>query len=124
MSIISLFTFCTIAYSAINSTMRVSGDAYARVEADVRITDFRLASANNAASSYEEFGKSHVVTEINLIDSTSSVSYYVEITNYGSSDVGIYEITGLPSNLSYSIKDYNLKEKICNDNIIYIKMVI
>lgn len=116
MGIFSLFSFATIAYSAINSTARVSGKAYARVEADARITDFRLASTNNATSSYEEFGKNHIVTEIDLVDSTSSISYYVEITNYGSTDVGIYSISGLPSGVNYSLDDYNLKDKICDEN--------
>ena len=53
--IFSLFMFSTIVYSAINGTVKISGNAYARVEADARITDFRLASSNNATSSYEEF---------------------------------------------------------------------
>ena len=118
--IIFLILFClsfyTIAYSAINSTARVSGKAYARVEADARITDFRLASTNNATSSYEEFGKNHVVTEIDLLNSSSQITYYIEITNYGSTDVGIYSISGLPSGVNYSIKDYNLKDKICDEN--------
>ena len=112
---ICLFGFCTMAYSAINSTLIVSGDAIARVEADVRITDFRLASTNNATSSFEEFGKDHIITEIDLTDSSSSISYYVEITNYGSTDIGIFDITGLPSGVSYSIVDYNLKDKICDE---------
>ena len=114
--IFSLFMFCTIAYSAINGTVKISGNAYARVEADARITDFRLASSNNATSSYEEFGKNHIATEVDLVDSTSSITYYVEVTNYGSSDVGIYSISGLPSGVNYSIKDYNLKDKICDEN--------
>ena len=108
--------FCqTIVYSAINSTMSIRGDAYARAEADVRITDFRLASATNATSSFEEFGKTHVITELDLTDATSSITYYVEITNYGSVDVGIFDITGLPDEVNYSIKDYNLHDKICDD---------
>ena len=118
--IIFLILFClsfyTIAYSAIASTARVSGNAYARAEADARITDFRLASTNNATSAYEEFGKEHIVTEVDLIDTTSSITYYVEITNYGSTDVGIYNISGLPSGVNYSISDYNLKDKICDEN--------
>ena len=118
--IICMILFClsfyTIAYSAIASTARVSGTAYARAEADARITDFRLASTNNATSSYEEFGKNHVVTEVDLIDTTSSITYYVEITNYGSTDVGIYNISGLPSGVNYSISDYNLKDKLCDEN--------
>ena len=114
---LSLFVlFCqTIVYSAINATMSIRGDAYARVETDVRITGFRLGTTLNASSNYEEFGKNHIVTEIDLLDSSSYITYYVEITNYGSVDVGIFDITGLPSGVNYSIKDYNLHDKICDD---------
>lgn len=110
------FCFLTVAYSAIYSTMSITGNAYARVDADVRITGFRLSSTNNATSSYEDFGKNHVVTEVNLANSSSTLNYYVEITNYGNVDVGIYDITGLPSGVNYLIKDYNLKDKICDDS--------
>ena len=109
------FFFSTTAYSAINGTLTVKGDAYARREADVRITGFRLNRTLNATSSYEEFGKNHITTEIGLLNPSSSISYYVEITNYGSEDVGIFEITGLPSVVNYSIEDYNLHDKICDD---------
>ena len=114
--IFSLFMFCTIAYSAINGTVKISGNAYARAEADVRITDFRIASSNNATSSYEEFGKNHVVTDVEIINSSSSISYYVEVSNYGANSVGIYEITGLPNGVSYTIEGYNLKDKICDSS--------
>ena len=36
LAIFICFTFSTIAYSAISSTMNISGDAVARVDADVR----------------------------------------------------------------------------------------
>lgn len=96
--------------------MNITGTAYARVESNVRITDFRLKSASNATSSYEDFGKSHISTNVDLASTSSSITYYLEITNYGSVDVGILNITGLPSGVNYSIKDYNLTEKICNDS--------
>lgn len=111
-----VLSFQTIVYSAINATLTVKGDAYARSEADVRITGFRLATTNNATSSFEEYGKNHIITEVELKDSSSSITYYVEITNYGSEDVGIFDITGLPSGVNYTIKDYNLKDKICDDS--------
>ena len=114
--VLFVFVSQTIVYSAINSTMTIKGDAYARAEEDVRITDFRLATTNNATSSYEEFGKNHIVTEVDLIDTSSYITYYLEITNYGSVDVGIFDITGLPSGVNYSIKNYNLHDKICDDS--------
>ena len=119
-SLIFLILFClyfqTVVYSAINSTMTIKGDAYARVDADVRITDFRLVSTNNGISSYEEFGKNHIVTNVELINSTSSITYYVEVTNYGNCDVGLFNITGLPSDVNYSLSGYKLKDKICDDS--------
>ena len=45
------------------------------------------------------------------LDSNATVTYYVEVTNYGNTDVGIYSISGLPGNLTYTISDYTLKNK-------------
>ena len=114
--ILFLLFFQTMVYSAFSSTMNITGIAHSRVESDVRITDFRLASTNNATSLYEEFGKKHIITEVNLNNSSSSITYYLEITNYGSTDIGIFDITGLPNEVNYSIRDYNLHDKICDDS--------
>lgn len=113
---VSLLFIQTIAYSALSSTMKITGNAYARVDANVRITNFRLGTANKATSFFEKFGKDHVITGVELLDTSSTITYYVEITNYGNVDVGIYNINGLPSEVNYTINDYNLKEKICDDN--------
>ena len=106
-SIISLVFFCSIAYSAFSSTMNISGIAHARVEADVRITDFSLYETRNATSLYEDFGKKHISSSIDFQDN-SFVIYNIEVTNYGQTDVGIYDITGLPAGISYELIDYNL----------------
>ena len=65
-SIILVILFSTIAYSAFSSTMNITGTAHARVEANVRITDFKLESTTNATSSYEDFGKNHISTSIDF----------------------------------------------------------
>ena len=120
-SLIFLILFClyfqTVAYSAINSTMTIKGDAYARVDADVRITNFKLSSSSlNSTSSYEEFSVNTIASKFNLLDSSSSIVFDVEVTNYGSSDVGILQLVGtVPTGLSYEIINYNLKDKICDD---------
>ena len=90
-SIISLVFLSTIAYSAFSSTMNITGMAHARVEANVRITDFKLESTNNATSSYEDFGKEHISTSIDFKENASAI-YKVEITNYGETNIGIYNI--------------------------------
>jgi len=120
-SLILLIIFClyfqTVAYSAINSTMTIKGDAYARVDADVRITNFKLSSSSsNSTSSYEEFSVNTIASKFNLLDSSSSIVFDVEVTNYGSADVGILQLIGtVPTGLSYEIINYNLKDKICDD---------
>ena len=120
-SLIFLILFClyfqTVAYSAINSTMTIKGAAYARVDADVRITNFKLSSSSsNSTSSYEEFSVNTIASKFNLLDSSSSIVFDVEVTNYGSSDVGILQLVGtVPTGLSYEIINYNLKDKICDD---------
>lgn len=117
-SFVALFFFIlciqTIAYSAINSTLKIKGNSYARVESDVRITDFSLYRVENAVSSYEDFNKEQIASNVILNSTSSSITYMIEVTNYGSSSVGIDSINGLPSGLSYELIDYNLKDKICN----------
>lgn len=112
--IILLTLFSTIAYSAFSSTMNITGLAHSRVEADVRITDFSLNEIVNATSSYEDFSKNTVSSGIKLQDNTSSITYKIEVTNYGTTDIAISNITGLLETLSYTITDYNLKDKICD----------
>ena len=120
-SLILLIIFClyfqTVAYSAINSTMTIKGDAFARAIKDIRVTNFKLNSSSvNATSYYEEFGVDTISTKFYLENSSSSIVFDVEVTNYGSLDVGILQLIGtIPTGLSYEIINYNLKDKICDD---------
>ena len=106
--------FQTIAYSAISSTMNIRGVAYARVEADVRITNFSVYESNDAISLYEEFSKNTISTSIDFTNSTYII-YKIEVTNYGSQNVAISNIEGIPSGLSYELINYNLNDKICDE---------
>ena len=114
-AILLLFYIQTIAYSAINGTITIKGDAYARVEADVRITDFYINDTTNSAiSMYENYTKNTINSFIKLTNN-SSITYNIEIINYGNIDTGIYSIDGIPEGIYYSIENYELKEKMCND---------
>lgn len=114
-----LFLVCiqSIAYSAFSSTINITGFAHSRVDADVRITKFKVYNtSNDAVSLYEEFSKNTIASNIELPTDTSSITYEIEITNYGTNSIGISDIIGLQSNLTYELIDYNLKEKLCNDD--------
>ena len=116
-SIINMILISSIAYSAIASTMIIKGKSYARVESDVRITDFSISSSKNSTSYYEEFTKDTISTKIKFNNETdASAIYKVEVTNYGEPYVAISSITGIPEEITYEIEDYTLKEKICNIN--------
>lgn len=111
--LIFVFLFQTIAYSAINSTMVITGDAYTRIKADVRVTDFGISEvSSDAVSYYEEFGKDHLMTNVSLPSSSSYIIYKVEVTNYGSCSVGVYSISLNNSNLKYELIDYTVGSKI------------
>ena len=110
--IILCISFYTIAFSALSSTMNVSGVGYARMATDVRITSSEVKSANDSLISYTEFAKDTIATSFILNSNSSSVIYSVDITNYNSNRVGIYSLTGLPEGLSYSISSYDVGNKL------------
>lgn len=107
--------FCTIVYSATSTTMNISGLARARIEADIRVTDFSLSEiSEGSVSNYEEFSKNSILFNVKFTEDTSYVVYKIEVTNYSTREIGILNITGLQDGLSYELVDYNLKDKICN----------
>ena len=65
-SLIFLILFCvyfqTIVYSALSSTMTITGDAYARAVKDVRITNFKL----NIMSSTPLFSTIKIISSVHL----------------------------------------------------------
>ena len=115
-SILICICFHSIAYSALSTTMSVTGKAYARVEANARITDFRIKETiEPATSNYEEFTKDTISAGINFQEQSGSVIYTVEITNYGTNDIGIVSIDGLPDNLIMTTTGYEVGNKLCDD---------
>ena len=118
--IISVFFvvfFQTIGYSSFSSTINITGESVARVETDVRITDFSVYEVEgNVVSSYEKFSKDTLTSNVSFPADSSSIIYKIEITNYGSNSIGILDIKWLSSELEYELIDYNLTDKLCGDN--------
>ena len=112
-----IFFSQTMAYSAIAGTMNISGLGYARIEQNIRITNFSINNTTSSSiSQYEEFNKTQTQSDVVLPNADSTITYNVEITNYGSQDMGIYSITGLPDNLTYQISNYTMKTKLCSES--------
>ena len=110
--------FSTIAYSAIYTTMGISGLAYTRPIKDVRVTDFKLNNLQGGASvSYTEFSKNTLSLNVNILDNSSKAVFDVEITNYGSADIGILQIVDKSSSGAFfNILNYEYGNKLCDSN--------
>lgn len=106
----------SIGYSSFHSAMEIDNIKVAvRINRDIRITNAYVENTSNGAiSMYDEYDEHALAFNINLPNSTSSVTYKIKVTNFGNVVSGIYDITGLPSNLTYELKDYTLKNKMCN----------
>ena len=106
----------SIAYSAFNSTMKITGDAYARVEEDTRITGISLDSVTyDGLELYSpEYSKNTIKTGVRLDNLNSTVNYKVNITNSGSIDMTVNNIIAQVNNNPNIIfeYDYELESKI------------
>lgn len=118
--IIILFTisFLSIGFSAFNASIFVEDiGATVRLNSDIRITDIIISDASEEViANYSDYDVGSIFSEIYLPNDDSSITYKVSITNFELAEMGIFDITGLPDNLEYSISDYVLKDKICNED--------
>ena len=113
-----LIIFITIGYSAFENSFNLNNMlAEIRLQKDIRITGINIDSTiNEAISNYEEYNHNSLFVGVNLPNKDSSVKYKVEVTNIESVYMGIFEITGLPENLTYELEEYELKTTICNES--------
>ena len=109
--------FLSIGWAAFQSTFDVKNLlATVRVERDVRITGVHVDSVTSSALSYyEEYNVNNISTSIYLPNASSTVTYEVTVTNLGNAEAGIRSITGLPSNLEYTLNNYTLEDVLCDD---------
>ena len=110
--------FLTIAFAAFSNNLAINNvGAQVRIQKDIRITNIAPNSSSGGAVSYwEEYNTNNITSGISLPNSNSTITYNVEVTNIGNMEAAISEITGLPSNLTYTISDYNLKDMLCDDS--------
>lgn len=115
--VVVISLFLTVGFAAFQSSLNISDIAATiRVQSDIRITDVSVSNtASNGTASNQEYNVKNISSTLSLPNANSSVTYEVQITNIGNVNMGILNITGLPSNLTYSTSDYTLKDTLCDD---------
>lgn len=83
----------SIGYSALNTTLSISGTATARAKSDIRVKNITLKSTSNHGSEVysSRYSKENTITSVSLPNETSTVTYTVTIHNY--------------SNITYMLQD-------------------
>ena len=110
--------FLTVGYSAFSATGRIENAmATVKPKASARITGLVLSgTSNGGVSDSEGYNVSKILANINLPAADSTVTYKVNATVFNSAEMKISSITGLPSNLEYTLSGYNLGDTLCNSN--------
>ena len=116
--VFTVIVFLSVGYSTFNSSAMIKNiAATVRLNSDIRVTNITINNATtDVVSNYTDYDIKSISSEVYLPSDNSSITYKVSITNFESIEMGIFDITGLPDNLEYSISEYSLKEKICNEN--------
>ena len=112
----------SIGWAAFSQQLEIDGmSSTVRIQADIRITGISVSNDNDfnnydAVSNWEDYNVKHIQTSVSLPNDNSQIKYKVQVTNFGNAEMGILNITGLPDYLEYKIENYNLKDKICDEN--------
>ena len=113
--ILSVF-FITIGFASFTSTSSIIAKAKVDPVIAMQIINFTASNSNHdGASNYESHNVDVATTGAYLPYSDSTITYQIDLINLGTDPNGIYEVTGLPSNLEYSFSSYTKQDKICDD---------
>ena len=110
----------TIGFSAFQKTGIIQDiGSTVRVQKNIRITGVSVMNpVSGGVSNYEDYNVDNITSGLSLPNANSKITYKVEVTNFGNAEMMLTEISGLPSNLKYTIdeENYTLNELICDDN--------
>ena len=95
----------SIGYSALNTNLNISGEAIARADVDIRITDIKLLDTVNGGKELynSEFTKDTTKMFVHL-PSNSSVTYEVTVINKSGGRFKVSNITANFNNISYLLE--------------------
>ena len=111
------FTLClSVGYAALNSDLKISGEANFRVVKDIRITDVSLYETTNLGlENYtSKYSKDTITIGSDLKEINSTISYKVKVQNSGTVSMWIDSIeeTKNNDNIEYVLEGIGLKELI------------
>ncbi len=118
-TIVVVFTilFLSVGFSAFQNDLAIEDiSATVRIDKDVRVMKVSVDSVNEATSYHEDYNVSNISGSIGLTNSNSYVIYDVEVYNLGNVIMGISDASIDNENLKFEFLDYNLKDKICENN--------
>ena len=108
-----MLLFAGYGYALYDSELDIEGEAYIRIDEEIRITNVSLNNVNDGLEMYNvEYSKNSIKAGIELNSNASTVTYKVEVTNKSNESIGIRSIEGLPEGIEYELSGYNLKENI------------
>ncbi len=115
--IVICILFLSIGFSAFQNNLYIDDlNAIVRIDKDIRISGVEIDSVNNAVSSYENFNVSNITSKVSLPNEDSYIIYNISIYNLGNVPMGIKSISINNDNLKAEFIDYNLKDKICEND--------
>lgn len=97
--VIFITLLTTYGYAALNTELQFSGEAYVRIETDIRITEIKLVSSVGASELFQSnYSKDTVTMGVSLENAGSSLVYEYTIVNRTNEDYVIADITTSNSN--------------------------
>lgn len=127
-SCILLLIFLSIGFSSFQKELNIDNiDSIVRLQSDIRVTNINVNNTtNNAESLNEEYNVNNITSTVYLPSSSSTITYQIQISNYGNIEESISSIDEVykvyndgisetNSNLEIKNMTYTLKDKLCDD---------
>ncbi len=112
-----VLVFISYGYAAFNTDLSISGEAQVRIDADIRITDIKMVGYNNMNETFQsDYSKDTITMGVNLLDSSSSVTYEYTIVNKTNKNYVITDIIELKSNENVSYTNTATQDMVIPPN--------
>lgn len=116
--VLILVALLRVGFSAFTESLSIDATAQVRLQENIRVTGITpTGSTNGGVANSEDYNVSRLAPNLTLPNANSTVTYTVQVTNYGNTKMEIFDITGLPNNLTYTLNGYTLDTLLCDNSI-------